>query len=399
MPRMQRWGGFVIRLGLRPAELGTFFGGFTMRTSSNAVALLSAMASALALPACSAGSFGAQPSAERVQTERRGTTSTSCLTSTCVYDYSHSEKAGAATQIVSFLSTATGGATPVDRVVGKKTKLIMDFGTHFGITVDSEHQLYTFVCANVGCGLPAVNIYAAGANGDAAPIATITGSNTGLVNGPDGFVAVDNDGDIYVASSAGCLSCASAVTVYPAGSNGNVTPTQTISGSNTGLMEPTGIAVDSSHNIYVSIHDPAGGSNDSIAVYAAGANGNAAPIQHISGTNTRLELVSGIALDSADDIYVANYASPNVAVFAAGATGNVEPIRMIFGTRTKLDEPDDIAVDAGGNVYVSNFLPDKMSSYITVYGAGANGNVKPSQRISGGPTHLGQEDATGIAVR
>ena len=42
------------------------------------------------------------------------------------------------------------------------------------------------------------------------------------------------------------------VTVYPAGSNENAVPSVTISGSNTLLDYPGGIAVDSSRNIYVS---------------------------------------------------------------------------------------------------------------------------------------------------
>ena len=41
------------------------------------------------------------------------------------------------------------------------------------------------------------------------------------------------------------------VFVYSAGSHGDAAPLATISGSNTGLMEPCGVALDSAGNIYV----------------------------------------------------------------------------------------------------------------------------------------------------
>ena len=64
------------------------------------------------------------------------------------------------------------------------------------------------------------------------------------------------------------------VTVYPAGSSGNATPSATIAGSNTGLDEPQGIAVDAGGNIYVTNYGSQQGGNDAVTVYAAGSNGN-----------------------------------------------------------------------------------------------------------------------------
>ena len=64
--------------------------------------------------------------------------------------------------------------------------------------------------------------------------------------------------------------------VYPALGNStgllNEVPLVTISGSNTGLSYPEGIALDSSNNIYV-----ADNSANSVFVYPAGSNGNVAP--------------------------------------------------------------------------------------------------------------------------
>jgi len=56
----------------------------------------------------------------------------------------------------------------------------------------------------------------------------------------------------------------------------------TIAGVNTGLF-PTGIALDGAGNIYVA-------NQGSITVYAAGASGNATPIATIAGVNTGLNV-------------------------------------------------------------------------------------------------------------
>ncbi len=101
--------------------------------------------------------------------------------------------------------------------------------------------------------------------------------------------------------------------------------------------------------------------NTSITVYSAGSNGNVAPMQDISGVGNGY----GMALDSARNMYVANLLAHSVEVYAAGATGNVAPIRMIAGSRTKLDDPSAVALDAVDDIYVTN-----NGAYVTAYQAG-----------------------------
>ncbi len=89
-----------------------------------------------------------------------------------------------------------------------------------------------------------MTVYPAGSNGDVPPIATIGGSNTGLYR--SGGIAVDESGKIYIANGQMVLQGPSSVTVYAAGSNGNVGPIQTITGPDTQLNQPYstwGIAV------------------------------------------------------------------------------------------------------------------------------------------------------------
>jgi len=109
------------------------------------------------------------------------------------------------------------------------------------------------------------------------------------------------------------------------------------------------MALDSSNKIYVTNDGSIAGDLDSVTVYAAGANGNAAPIAVISGANTQLNLPQGIAIDSAGKIYVANNGSANggtdaITVYAAGANGNAAPIQTIAGSLTGLNLPAGLAV-------------------------------------------------------
>ena len=181
-----------------------------------------------------------------------------------------------------------------------------------------------------------MTVYAAGSKGNARPLATIIGADTGLDN-PSG-IGIDSTGKIYVANRGGGRTNESSMTVYAAGSSGNMKPIATIAGPDTGLDDPC-IAVDSNGKIY------AGNSNDSITVYLPGSDGNVKPIATIigpdQGDETGLSQPNGIAIDSRGNIYAANamdsrwYSdSPgfNVTVYRAGSNGNVKPIATLGGS-------------------------------------------------------------------
>jgi len=164
-----------------------------------------------------------------------------------------------------------------------------------------------------------------------------------------------------------------------------VDPFRTISGSATGLNAPVAIARDAAGNLYVANR---GGSccgvGNSITVYAAAANGNAAPAATIAGTLTGLNAPSGLALDRQRRIYVANTGGNSITIYAPGTSGNASPLTTIVGASTGLNGPTGIALDADGNLYVANTLGNS----ITVYAPGASGNAAPFATISGGRTGL-----------
>jgi hypothetical protein len=186
----------------------------------------------------------------------------------------------------------------------------------------------------------------------------------------------------YIADIKGSTTYPGAVIIDPVTANGNHNPgTNVIIGSNTGLQNPAGIALDSASNIYVTNMG-----NASVTVYSAGSSGNVAPFATISGTNTGLLNPFGIALDSSNNIYVANGIStgtPSVTVYAAGSNGNVAPTRTIAGSLTGLADPTGIAVDPVGRIFVANENTPSLNGFVTTFNTGANGNVAPIRTISG----------------
>ena len=245
----------------------------------------------------------------------------------------------------------------------------------------------------------AVTAYSAKSRGDVPPIALTTD-----MAAPVGLVR-DSLGRLYVANSA-----TNTITVYPPGANGNVPPLAVIGGSNTFLADPSAIAIDASGKLYV-LNTPTY-PKGVITVYPplASATGiiNEAPIAIIAGAKTQLDHEpSAIALDTHGKIYVATelggprvrherYDRGQLNIFAAGSNGNVAPIAIVSGDATGLSYPIGLALDSDSNIYVSNgytaneggnsrFFP---GSSITVYAAGSEGNVPPTGIITGGSTGL-----------
>ncbi len=298
---------------------------------------------------------------------------------------------------------SNGNVAPVATISGSKTGLSFPVG----IALDSSGEIYVADDGPFDSGGGSVFLYSAGSNGDAAPIATISASYYTGLKDPVG-IAVDSSGKIYVAdlgSSEALPQIPPSVFVYPAGSNGNAAPIATISGSNTGLRGPIGMAVDSSGKIYAAGYNSNTGY--SVLVYAAGSNGNVAPIATISGSNTGLIGPIGTAVDSSGKIYVANdgiyndfgveIVPPSVLVYPAGSNGNVAPTATISGSNTGLNLPVGIAVDSSGNTYVTDGGPDGGGpASVFVYAAGSNGNVASIATISGRNTGLSAP--VGIAV-
>ncbi|MGA8476006.1 MAG: hypothetical protein WB681_13215 [Candidatus Cybelea sp.] len=115
--------------------------------------------------------------------------------------------------------------------------------------------------------------------------------------------------------------------------------------------------VDSNYNVWTSIE----GSPASLDMFNAGDYGKVKPTTVISGSYTQLSYPESVAVDSEGKIYAGNSyyntgcgnRADNITVYAAGASGNVAPIAK-FGAFYG----DRIAVDTDGAVYVADSCGD-----------------------------------------
>ena len=124
---------------------------------------------------------------------------------------------------------------------------------------------------------PAIEIFARGAYGNVAPIAIIKGPKAAL-HSPQG-IAFDQKGQLYVAQGRGGASGSGEIKVFAAGARGDAAPIATIAGPNTLFGNsgdaPEHVAVDAESEIFAGQVVPSG---NQILKFAAGASGNVAPI-------------------------------------------------------------------------------------------------------------------------
>ncbi len=273
--------------------------------------------------------------------------------------------------VTAYARDANGDVTPSVTIAGASTGMDQPYG----VARDATGRLYVTTFNP-----PGVRVFAAGVNGNVAPIRVITGSNTHL--GQAIGLAFDATGRLHVSNGG-----SDTVTIYAAGATGNVAPVAMIAGSDTRLSGPFGIAFDATGRFYV-----ANVLSNRITIYAENASGNMAPVDTIVGASTQLNGPVGLAFDAGGRLYVSNTngTSPNhrITVYSAGASGDATPIAIIMGANTGLDGPYGMVVDQAGKLYVASSAFGSHQYKVTVYAAGANGNVAPTATIAGPTTGL-----------
>lgn len=197
-----------------------------------------------------------------------------------------------------------------------------------GIAIDPVHQ--ELVVTSSGQGVLVFGRTQSG--GGAGPLRSLTlPSFNGQANGI--FIDLDHD-ELYIAFQ-GFGAQPDAVYVYPRTASGAPAPLRTISGAATGLVDPTGLFVDLEHGEIVVSNQ-----NGSITVFARTDDGDIAPQRTLAGLSTLLASPRGLAVTrdaELGELIVANVDidhAPNLMLlaFARTATGDTAPARIVGGT-------------------------------------------------------------------
>jgi hypothetical protein len=266
-------------------------------------------------------------------------------------------------QILQFPLTASGVVSPSATITGPA-------GDNFiYLATDGTGNIYTATDTPKGGDLLE---YAAGSTGTAKAIRDIPYSSTALtvteISAIQG-ISVNSAGAILVSTDFG------GVATFSPTATGSVAPESFILGAyqpggGLSLLSSANNGVwDSAGNVYV--NNEFTNVDLGTVIFAPGATGNVAPSGFLN------EQANGMVFDSSNNLYITT--GPAIGVFAPGATGNDQPIRAIYGNLTQIGIVSGIALDSEDNIYVVSTTESATGLNPTVlkFAAGANGNVAP----------------------
>jgi len=218
-----------------------------------------------------------------------------------------------------------------------------------------------------GYGYTAASIYypvatAADSNGTIW-IADYGNSSASLLNVADGSAA------LYGSYASGSLPFTTAVAIDAShnawfaiqGGAAKVTPgnpnTSTAStvSSYSCCSTPTGIAVDTSGNVWIADYNAS-------EIFELNPSGSLTHSTIVSGGNGGPE---GIAVDGAGNVWAANYFGNSLAELA-GSNASVLSPSLGYGLDAPLKEPYGLAIDASGNVWLANAGSNTLTQFVGI---------------------------------
>ena len=226
-----------------------------------------------------------------------------------------------------------------------------------------------------------------------------------------GGVAVDAQGDVYIADTDN----SDVEKVTPAGTlsivagNGNPGFPTPGPASSSQLFGPQGVALDSSGDLYIADYQaselvkvtPSG----TLSIIAGNSSGSGPPTPGPASASSLGE-PWGVAVDSAGDVYLADYsnqviekitASGTLSIFAG--TGTAGAPTPGTATASELNYPTGLAIDSQGNLYVAdsvNSMIERITPSGTLSIVAGNGTSAPP--LPGPATSSPLDNPFGVAV-
>jgi hypothetical protein len=267
-------------------------------------------------------------------------------------------------QIFSYSASSSGSAS-TSTVSGPTNDVFI------GLATDTSGNLYT-IDNSAGSGSYTINEYAASATSTGAATVMRSFSSTAIDAAPM-ELDVDASGNIYVMLKGG------SVLRFVSNSSGAVLPAATLTNY------ATAMAIDQSGNLYLASPISLSDNTSAIEVYPAGYPSRVVPGRTIL-PSTEMN-ITALAVDGGGNMYAAgeNVAlNIGVEVFAAAANGVSTPTRTITGASTGLVSPWGVQVDGVGNIYVGDSTTGVAGGNVILdeFAASASGNVAPVQKVT-----------------
>jgi uncharacterized protein (TIGR03437 family) len=238
-----------------------------------------------------------------------------------------------------------------------------ELSSPYGIALDASGNLY--IADQINHRIRKVTngiISTVAGNGTAGFLGDAAAATSAELYNPSG-VAVDSSGNIYIADTGNCVIrkvAGTTITTY-AGSNTDYAINCGASGdhglaTNALLASPIGLALDTAGNLYIADF----GSNR-IRIVAA-SNGY---ITTLSTGSFNLSGPRGVAVDAAGNVYIAD--TGNGRILKVTPSGSITVTTKVAGTgvngfsgdggpaaSAQLSSPAGVAVDAAGNIYIAD---------------------------------------------
>jgi len=197
--------------------------------------------------------------------------------------------------------------------------------------------------------------------------------STARFNSPQGIV-FDNGNNLYVTDNGN-------------GALRRVTLTGTVSTLLTGLAQPQGIVLDSNGNLFIAESNAHRITEYTIASGTSSvfAGNGVAAFADGTGTSAQFNRLAGLAVDTSNNIYVADEynhrirkVTPGAVVTTIGGNGTAAEVEGT-GTSAQFAYPQGIAIDGPGNLYIAGYFADHLRKMTpsgvtsTIAGAGVDG--------------------------
>lgn len=237
----------------------------------------------------------------------------------------------------------------------------------------------------------AIRVYPAGANGNVAPLRTLTTEYLGQPR----QVAVDSVNDEILLPVMGC--CIGAFDRYGSGNVGF--PRRLISwggvnGNVTRLNSPLGLAVLPNDEIVVADRTAASPGAGVLLYFARTASGNTAPLRALEGPATMLgDYIAGVLyLAQTNELIVTAVqgGQARILIFPAGASGNTAPSRVIMGAGG-IESPTAMTYEPDGDlIYINAGAYSSSNPRVLAFPRTSLGLTTPARVLSGALTQIQQ---------